>query len=375
MGNQRRDGWETNSEVYTEAQIEAIANYCDIEVVSETATHLLAYCPFHNNTDSPAFALDKTKGLWTCFNPSCESYGNLETLLRRLKGLNPFEAARLVLKYKEATEQPLSARLAAIREKAPEFVEFPVAPVTRMTGDFWEYERPQQYMHSRGFEDSTLKHFEVGYSVKRDMIIVPMHSPDNLLLGFIGRGVEEKIFKNSDKLPKSKVPFNYNRAKATGETVIICESSFDAMRIHQAGYPNVIALLGGHLSYAHIELINRTFTTIIIMTDWDKYRFDKELCARDRKAGYHLCQGHNDGRALGWEIARAFPNKKIRWAAMDEDSEIVYPEGVKDASDMSDDQIRACLRGAVSHFVYSRWKCEQRQAEEAIKNRSLVVAS
>lgn len=355
MDNRRYNEWERNPEVYTAEQVEAVANYCDIEVVSETGTHLLAFCPFHANHDSPAFALDKTKGLWTCFNPSCDASGNLEGLLRSLKSLNPFEATRVIMKYSKASQSPLAERLSAIREKAPEFVEFPQESLDILKQTFWsENTRGLDYMKGRGFESNTLDIFDVGYSLKKDMVIVPMHDPNGMPVGMIGRSVEDKIFKNSTNLPKSKTAWNFHRAKKHGETVIVVESSFDAMRIHQAGYPNVIALLGGHVTQHHIDQIGKTFSNIIIMTDFDKkqYRPNCRKCS-----AFKECQGHRPGRELGHSIVDRMPTKRFKWAAYDDTC--VYPHGAKDASDMTDAEIRQCLHNAVSNFVYSRWNIEE----------------
>lgn len=358
MVNRRYNEWQGNSEVYTPAQVEAVANHCDIEVVSETNTHFLAYCPFHNNTDSPAFALDKEKGLWTCFNPSCGSAGNLESLLRSLKGLNPFEAARVIAKYENEAHDSIADRLSAIREKAPEFVEFPSEPVERMRDNLWhrEGDRGLQYLKNRGFSEETLGYFDVGYSAKKDMTIVPMHDPKGMLVGFVGRSIEGKEFKNSNNLPKSKTAWNFHRAKKHGSSLIIVESSFDAMRVHQAGYPNVVALLGGHVTQYHLAQIDRTFETVINMTDFDKkiYRPNCRKCA-----GLKECKGHRPGRELGWSIANGLPNKRRLWAAWDD--AVVYPHGAKDAGDMTDDEIRHCLENAVSHFFYSRWEIESKE--------------
>lgn len=359
MATQRYNEWERDSEVYTAAQVEAIADYCGLEVISETYTHLLAYCPFHNNTDSPAFALDKTRGLWTCFNPSCDNSGNLEQLLGRLKGLNFFEATRTIKKY-QAAAGSVSKRVADLLEEAPVFVPFPTEPVARMSKEFWEYVKPQGYMiNERGLNESTLREFEIGYSKKKDMVIVPMHDPTGMLVGFVGRAIDEKVFKNSNNLPKSLTAFNYHRAKRHGETVVVVEASFDAMRVHQAGYPNVIALLGGHLSRAHVDQINKTFSEVIIMTDFDKREKPKPNCARcaHRKPIQGVkCVGHRPGRDLGWSIANALPNKRIKWAAYDDTC--VYPHGAKDVGNMTDDEIRHCLKFAVNHFTYSQWGIE-----------------
>jgi DNA primase len=366
--NKRNNEWERDSEVYSPSQVEAVAEYCGLSIDGETATHFLAYCPFHGNADTPAFALDKIKGLWTCFNPSCGNSGNLMTLLSRLKGLNPFEARRLILKYENVSGK---SKLQASREVEPEpdFVEFPSEPVRRMTEDFWDYLRPQSYMiNERKFNEETLRHFEIGYSKKRDMVVVPMHDPKGMLVGFIGRSIEDKVFKNSDNLPKSKTAWNYHRAKTHGDTVIVVESSFDAMRVHQAGYPNVVALLGGSFSKFHRDQFNKTFSTIIVMTDFDKRQRPKPNCraCANRPADEHgiRCVGHRPGRELGHSIADQLPNKKIMWAAYDDNC--VYPHDAKDVGDMTDDEIRQCLKNAISNFAYLRWDVE---------NHDLLVAS
>lgn len=364
MANRRDNGWEADYEVYTPEQVESVLEYCEIEVVSDTHTHFLAYCPFHGNTDTPALAVDKAKGLWTCFNPSCENSGTLEELLRRRKKLNPFQAARVILKSRNAQKTPFADRMAQAMTKADAFVEFPQSSLDRLYGDF-KGSKGESYMRSRGFTDETLDFFRIGYSAKRDMVVVPMHDPKGMPVGFVGRAAshDDKRFKNTNNLPKSLTAWNFHRAKRQGDTVIICESSFDAMRIHQAGYPNVIALLGGHVSSAHLEQIARNFSKVIIMTDYDKKSF-RPNC---RMCNYEKCKGHRAGRDLGRSIIKGLPNKKVLWAAYDDTC--VYPtwplDGVrdkpaKDASDMTDDEIRQCLRNAISNLNYSQWDIEEK---------------
>jgi DNA primase len=98
------------------------------------------------------------------------------------------------------------------------------------------------------YNQKSLYYFELGYSENMGMVTVPVHSPDGMPIGIVGRSIEGKAFKNSTNLPKSKTLFNIHRAKKIGDHVIIVESSFDAIRVHQAGFPNVVATLGGFLS-------------------------------------------------------------------------------------------------------------------------------
>lgn len=355
MAGRRRDDWEDDSEVYTEVQVEGILEYCNIEVVSDTHTHFLAYCPFHGNTDSPAFAVDKAKGLWTCFNPSCQNAGTLPDLLRKTKSLNPFQAQRVIAKHRHVHSTPFADRMREAMSKPVAFVEFPQAALDRMKADF-PGSVAQDYMRGRGFTDDTLDFFDVGYSAKKDMVVVPMHDPGGMPIGIIGRtpSSTDKKFKNSVGLPKAKTAWNFHRAKRSGDTVIVCEASYDAMRIHQAGYPNVIALLGGHVTDYHLDQINRNFSKVILMTDFDakQYRPNCRMC------NYKTCRGHRPGRDLGRSIIKGLPNKKVMWAAYDD--VCVFPHGAKDASDMTDDEIRQCLRNAVSNLTYTQWDIEER---------------
>jgi DNA primase len=149
-------------------------------------------------------------------------------------------------------------------------------------------------------------------------------------IGIVGRSIEGKSFKNSTSLPKSKTLFNIHRAKKIGDQVIVCESNFDAIRIHQAGFPNVVATLGGFLSNDQQSLLNRYFNKIIIMTDAD-----------------------DAGRELGKSISSKLKNKDISWASYGYKE--IYPNGSKDAGDLTEDDIKKCIKNSVSDIEYRSW--------------------
>jgi DNA primase len=175
-----------------------------------------------------------------------------------------------------------------------------------------------------------MTHFKLGYSEAQGMVIVPVHSPNGVPVGLVGRSIAEKKFKNSTNLPKNKTLFNIHRAKRIGDQVIIVESSFDAIRIHQAGFPNVIATLGGHISTDNLNLLNRYFNKVIIMTDADKA-----------------------GRELGISISNKLKNKDILWASYSYGK--IYPHDAKDAGDMTENEIKLCINNAVSDIEYKSW--------------------
>lgn len=340
--------------LYTAEQVEAVLDEIGIDVTGETVHDFLGFCPYHGNRFTPSFSVSKTTGTFCCYSASCDETGNLVQLIKHVSDRGEFSARRLIAEKKNDTGISFEERMRRALAKKVEFKEFPPEVIAKCKDDFWLTPKAIEYMRGRGFEDETLKVFNIGYSDKQDLITVPVYTQDGMPIGVVGRSPDpdNKAFKNSKKLPTSKTLWNLHRARRHGETVIITEASFDAMRVHQAGYPNVVACLGGNFSVHHLEQLDRTFNTIIIMTDFDKRQIYEE-CKRCKRAGLNLCIGHNPGRDLGKNIAKQLSRKKILWASYDE--RMVYPHGAKDAGDMTDNEIRTCLKNAVTNYTYSTW--------------------
>jgi DNA primase len=340
----RDNEWEVDSDDFTESHIEAILSYCGIDVVSETATHFMVMCPYHSNRDTPAMEVDKSRGLWCCFNPMCEARGNIRKLIKDSTNLQTLPIERLIIRLRKESVPSVADRLTETLAKKYDFQEFSSETLNNLKADFWAFDHPQDYMHSRGFEDETLKHFDVGYSALRDLVTVPLHDPRGMPVGLIGRTPSDtnKTFKNSWKLPKSKTMFNLHRAKRY-PTVIVVEASFCTMRVHQAGFPYVVGLLGGFITERQVALLQQYFTKIIIMTDNDKPKVYAN-CGKCKGQ----CQGHQPGRILGESIANKLSNKKIAWARYSGDE--WFPDGKKDPTAMTDDEIRQCINNEVSNF-------------------------
>lgn len=351
MEKRGSDGWEIGP-LYSETQVKAVLHECGIEVENEDGNNFYHFCPFHGNRDTPSFTVSKTKGLYHCYNPACGRSGPLLDLVRSQCGLNHFAAARLISKKKSEHAPSFDDLLAAELEEEPEWNEFDSTLLAHCYDKFWQHPEAQEYMRGRGFAEETLKHFRIGFSVNRNSIVVPMHNPDGLPIGLIGRSLDGKEFKNSKGLPKNQTAWNYHRAKREGDTVIVCEASFDAMRIHQAGYRNVVALLGGNFSRSQHRQLARTFNNIVIMTDFDdKSKHINPKCAKCKRAGSNLCMGHNPGEELGAKIAFQMKGKRVLWAHCGGVTR--FPPGVKDACDMTDTQIRYCISNAISNLEYA----------------------
>ena len=315
---------------YTQNHIRAIIKALGLNIIGESNNNFFLYCPFHNNTNTPSFYVSYQKGAWLCFNPSCAESGNMVDLVKKILNKNDYEAIRFIASQEHVSLDTFDDDLKDLLEDKPEFVEFPQQTLDSLYNDLGLSEQAREYFISRGINENSMHHFKLGYSKNMGMVITPVHSPDGIPVGLVGRSITEKKFKNSTNLPKNKTLFNIHRAKRIGDHVIIVESNFDAIRVHQAGFPNVVATLGGHISQDNLKLLNRYFNKVTIMTDSDEA-----------------------GRQLGFDIANKLRNKNILWASYGYGK--IYPHDAKDAGDMTDEEIKQCINNAVSDIEYRSW--------------------
>ena len=314
------------TEAYTKADLRSILRSCGIEIVSQTGSDFLCLCPFHHNTDSPAFAASYTKGLYICYNQNCNSSGTILDLVMKLTDRNNFEAMRFISSNKLTDAQKLEEELKELLDEKPEFEEFSNEVLKSLHEGLTK--EAKEYYAKRHIYNDAVDYFNLGYSQKQGMVTVPLHSPDGVPVGVIGRSIEGKAFKNSPNLPRNKTMFNLHRAKREGGTIIVVESSFDVIRLWQAGFPNAIATLGGSISDININHLNKYSSTIILMTDND-----------------------GAGKALGNTIANKLKNKNVLWAKYNHDC--MYPRQAKDVGDLTDEEIKQCIKNAIPHFEYA----------------------
>lgn len=176
-----------------------------------------------------------------------------------------FESIRFI-KSKEQ-EGNLEQDINKALYQKPEFVPFDELILKRLYNNLLSSDRAKDYFSYRKILSSSWSKFSLGYSEKQDMVTVPVHSPDGMPVGFVGRSVEGKEFKNTPGLPKAKTLFNLNRVRSA-DRVYVVESSFDAIRLDQVGFP-AVATLGSNVSNIQIELLQKYFNNILVVADND----------------------------------------------------------------------------------------------------------
>jgi DNA primase len=182
-----------------------------------------------------------------------------------ISGRSYFEALRYI-KSKEK-ESDISSVINKALYSKPEFLQYDELLIKRLNLQALESPRAIRYFEGRKITKESMYKFGLGYSEKQDSVTIPIHSPDGMCIGFVARTVEGKDFKNTPGLPKSKVLFNLHRVKSS-TIVYVVESSFDAIRLDQVGFP-AVATLGANVSVSQIELLKKYFNNIVLIADND----------------------------------------------------------------------------------------------------------
>ena len=251
-------------EFYSDEQIRSVLSSCNIRIGGEIDTHYLIFCPFHYNVNTPACEIDKSNGLYICF--SCGESGNLTDLVMKTTKRNFFEASR-VIQSASCNINILNVVDSTLSDTPDdELKEFDYDLIESLHDRLLNSQEAIAYFKSRNIYMDAIKEMKLGFSNVQGMVTVPVQDQYGMYVGFVGRSIEGKIFKNSTNLPKKHVLFNLNRSKMND--IVVLESSFDAIRMWQLGIP-AVATLGAIPTKNQIQLLNKYARNIILCPDKD----------------------------------------------------------------------------------------------------------
>jgi DNA primase len=272
-------------------------------------------CPIHRGQGTGAFHVNLERGLFHCF--ACGAGGNVLDLVAAMEGCSIREAA-LRLQGSHAARLAPGTACGATRRKLVTKKRECNPPL----GFSLDVDHRHPYLAQRGIDAAAADYFGVGYfsgrGLMRGRIAIPIHDDRGRLVAYCGRAVggADPRYRFPAGFQKSQVLFNYHRVHgAAADQVIVVEGFFDCMRVHQAGFPGVVALMGARLSGTQKELLTGRFSKIVLLLDGDA----TGRAATSRIAG---------GLAPAYSVA-----------------ELLLPPGVQ-PDQMTADQIRQALAGA-----------------------------
>jgi DNA primase len=250
--------------IYSAEQIRRVITGSGINIENEVDSDYIIFCPYHANYRTPAGEVSKERGTFFCF--SCHESRPLIEFVMHITKKTYFEATRFIDSM--AVESNILDNINKVLEVKEDFVPFDELMIKRLNNQAMESPRATSYFEGRRITKDSIRRFQLGYSEKQDMVTIPMYNPaGDICVGFVGRSVEGKDFKNTPKLPKSKILFNLHRVKQY-DTVYVVESSFDAIRLDQCGVP-AVATLGANVPNSQVELLTKHFNNVIVIPDND----------------------------------------------------------------------------------------------------------
>jgi DNA primase len=249
---------------------------------------LVGTCPVHHGKNPGSFHVNTQKNVYNCFS-QCGG-GNVLDLVVKIEGCTIREAGEKLASWfnlgfdrskpkadkpQENTRRSEEAP-AAVRQESRR-VEEPVNPPLQRP---LTLSQDHPYLRERGLTVLTVKVFGLGFcsrGIMRGRIAIPIHNEKGELVAYAGRAIDEQRAKGEGKykLPtgfhKGHVVYNLHRVKEhAGAGLIVVEGFFDAMMVTQAGFPNVVALMGSSMTQEQELLLVAATDRLALMFDGDE---------------------------------------------------------------------------------------------------------
>ena len=306
----------TIQKVFETAQVEEVIG--DFVLLKKSGSNFKGLSPFSEER-TPSFMVSPAKQIWKDF--SSGKGGTVITFLMEHEQFTYPEAIKYIAnKYNIEVEetQKTAEQISEDNEKESLFLISDYAKNHFKKNLFLDEGKTiaLSYLKERGFNDTAIEKFEIGYSVKkiddftsdankagyktnylektgltivkesnnidrfRGRIIFPIRSMSGRVLGFGGRilGASKNIAKyiNSPEsliYQKSKVLYGIYESKQSivkEENCYLVEGYTDVIKMHQCGITNVVASSGTALTESQIRLINRLTKNITVVFDGDE---------------------------------------------------------------------------------------------------------
>ncbi|MCU0417237.1 MAG: DNA primase [Cytophagaceae bacterium] len=317
----------------TKETIDQIQQSIDIlEVINDFVSlkkkghYYSACCPFHNEK-TPSFTVTPAKGIYKCFG--CGKAGDAVQFVMDHESMTYPEAmVYLAKKYNiEITTGELESGMVPSEVSEKESMWVVLNYARQYYSDLlWNSENGKaiglSYFKERGFSESTIRTFELGYSSEswdaftkeaetkgyqreflvktgltiekenandsasfkyfdrfRNRVMFPIHSVTGKVVGFGARILtndkKEAKYLNSPEsavYQKSKLLYGLFQSKngiRRDDRCYLVEGYTDVISLHQAGVDNVVASSGTSLTEDQIKLIRRYTPNITVLYDGD----------------------------------------------------------------------------------------------------------
>ena len=277
---------------------QVLKHYGVFDTFKRTGDRLSGPCPIHGGSNPSQFRVDTEKNLWNCFS-ECKHGGNALDFIAKKEDVSIHDAAIKACEWFDipldevksnghsatGTEENGSPPPAAKPKPVPVFKPEDNTPNPPLKFRLEKLDRAHPYFAERGLSQESIIDFGLGYftgdkGLMIGRIVIPIHNVKSEVVAYAGRWPGDP----PDGTPKYKLPtgfkkgqevFNLDRAikEITERPLVIVEGFFDAIKLHQHGYRNVVALMGSTMTAAQEDLIRRNTNAnshVVVMFDEDE---------------------------------------------------------------------------------------------------------
>jgi DNA primase len=259
--------------------METVLSHYDVRLRRVGVDEFRGKCPLptHSSARSnDSFSVSFARNAWSCQSASCIASrsgrvgGNVFDFVAEMERCSIREAA---LHLDRSLTENLLPRATPVNQEAVPYTSEnrPLSFILR------NIDHQHSYVMSRGLSEQAARYFGVGYydgnGFLRGRVVIPIYNERGELVAYSGRAIDkaEPKYRLPAGFRKSHVLFNLHRAiQSRDDTLILVEGFFDTFKIHQAGHPNVAALMGSKLSDRQTDLIATHFNQVILMLDADE---------------------------------------------------------------------------------------------------------
>lgn len=225
-------------------------------------------CPLHGGQGQDSFHVNDARQLFHCF--ACGAGGTVLDFVAAMEQCSVAEAARRLAAWwavagRERKAVPATATITKKRE-ANQPLRFRLR----------ELDSRHPYLRERGITEQTAQRFGLGFyegpGLLHNRLVIPLHDEWGQLVAYCGRSLDgaDPRYKFPAGFAKSQMLFNWHRAVTEGQqSVIVVEGFFDCLKVHQAGFGSVVALMGVVLYERPRLLLRQRFSQVILMLDGD----------------------------------------------------------------------------------------------------------
>lgn len=304
--------------------VDKILDAVDIVDVVSDFVHLrrrganyIGLCPFHNEK-TPSFSVSRSKGICKCF--SCGKGGSAVNFIMEHEQMSYYEALKYLAKkyHIEVKERELTDKEKQEQSERENMLVINEFAMKQFEENIYGTDKGRNiglsYFYERGFNDSIIKKFHLGYSLDnstalydtikkhgfnpkyaietglcihnergyydrfKGRVMFPVLNIAGKVIAFGGRTLkkddrakyvnspESTIYKKSNELYGL---FQAKRGIVNKDKCFLVEGYTDVLSMHQAGIENVVASSGTSLTEGQIRMIHRFTDNITVLYDGD----------------------------------------------------------------------------------------------------------